>query len=421
MGKKNMRIAIIALGTRGDVQPAVALGKGLRAAGHTARVIASQSFQDWIEREGLEFGCVRTDIQAMMSSEGGKDWVESGQDPRKVMQTMSRLVEAHDFEMARDTWTACQGADAIISSFTSDSFAPSIAEKLDVPQLCGMLQPNRPSRSPYTPSSILTSRDSIANRWMGYFVMRLLWNVFRKAVNQLRTETLGLPPMTFNAYVRRARNLPVLNGFSPHVIPPHPDWGEHTHTTGYWFEDDTDWKPPAPLSDFLASGPAPVYIGFGSMSNRNPAKSAEIALEALRRSGQRGIIAAGWGGLNVADLPVDVLAIESAPHGWLFPHCAAVVHHGGAGTTAAGLRAGVPSVIIPHFADQPFWGRRVYQLGAGPKPIPRAKLNADHLTAAIQEAVSSTAMRERAAELGAAIRAEHGVANAVRAIECYLN
>jgi len=203
--------------------------------------------------------------------------------------------------------------------------------------------------------------------------------------------------------------------YSPAVVPRPPDWSEHAHVTGYWFLDHLpDWQPPHDLVDFLESGPPPVYVGFGSMTSRDPEKTSRIVLDALRQSGQRGVIATGWGGLSQSGLPGEVFVTEAVPHDWLFPRMAAVAHHGGAGTTGAGLRAGVPSIIIPVTDDQPFWGRRVNALGAGPAPIPRKRLTAERLAHAISVAVTDDSIRKRAAELGETIRAEDGVGNAVR-------
>jgi UDP:flavonoid glycosyltransferase YjiC (YdhE family) len=212
--------------------------------------------------------------------------------------------------------------------------------------------------------------------------------------------------------------MPILYGFSPSVIAPPPDWRGNVHVTGYWYlEAAPDWTPSPALIDFLNSGPPPVYIGFGSMSNRNPEEMAGLVIEALKRSKQRGILLSGWSGLRSSDLPDSMLMLDSVPHSWLFEHVAAVVHHGGAGTTAAGLRAGAPSVIIPFFGDQPFWGRRVAQLGVGPEPIPRKRLTVDRLTHAIQRAVTDKHMCSNAARLGARIRGEDGVARAVEIIQ----
>jgi UDP:flavonoid glycosyltransferase YjiC (YdhE family) len=210
---------------------------------------------------------------------------------------------------------------------------------------------------------------------------------------------------------------PSLYAFSPLVAPPPRDWPDWIRVTGYWFlEPPEDWQPQPELLDFLDAGPPPVYIGFGSMTNRKPTESAELALEALKKSGQRGILLRGWGGLTKEDLPKDVFVLDAIPHLWLFPRMAAVIHHGGAGTTGVGLRSGVPSVVVPHFADQPFWGERVHTLGVGPRPIPRWRLTASGLAKAIRRAVEDGEMHSRAALLGEQLRAEQGVQRAVEII-----
>ena len=207
---------------------------------------------------------------------------------------------------------------------------------------------------------------------------------------------------------------PGLYAFSSLVVPRPKDWPEWIHVTGYWFlQPSQNWEPPDGLMEFLDAGSPPVYIGFGSMTNRKPEEGVEIALEALQESGQRGILLRGWGGMSPDDLPKNVFLLDSIPHTWLFPRMSAVVHHGGAGTTGAGLRSGVPSIVVPHFADQPYWGERVQKLGVGPAPIARWRLTAGSLAKAIRRAVEDTGMRERAAKLGAAIRAETGAQNAV--------
>jgi UDP:flavonoid glycosyltransferase YjiC (YdhE family) len=267
------------------------------------------------------------------------------------------------------------------------------------------------------PPSLL---GSLPNRPSYQIARQMMWQAFRSADKAARREVLDLPAAPFfgpfNA--EPVRGQPILYGYSPAVITPPADWGADVHVTGYWFLDPADdWSPDPALADFLAAGPSPVYVGFGSMSSRNPEATANLILDALARTGQRGIIHAGWGGLQRADLPGSVLMIEGAPFSWLFPRVAAVVHHGGAGTTSAGLRAGVPSVVVPFFGDQPFWGQRVADLGVGPAPIPRKKLTAERLAGAIRIAVTDEVMRGRAVELGAKIRAEDGIARAVAVVE----
>jgi len=248
----------------------------------------------------------------------------------------------------------------------------------------------------------------------------MMWQTFRSADSQARRRILGIPPASFWGPFEsfNSGGATLLYGFSRHVIPVPADWGQSMHVTGFWpLESPTGWEPPAGLREFLQAGPPPVYIGFGSMVNRRPEEATEMVLQALAESGQRGIISAGWGGLNTERLPKSVFPVGSIPHEWLFPRMAAIVHHGGAGTTAAGLRAGVPAVVTPFFGDQPFWGARIRSLGVGPSPIPRTRLNAVNLARAISAAVTEKGMAERAARLGDKIRSEDGIARAVEILE----
>jgi sterol 3beta-glucosyltransferase len=216
--------------------------------------------------------------------------------------------------------------------------------------------------------------------------------------------------------------VPFLNAWSEHVVPNPPDWPADVATVGYWFLDrPDDWAPSPALAAFLDSGPPPVYIGFGSMAARHPERTSQTVLRAIRQTGQRALLARGWGGIDAQDVPEFVFLLDEAPHDWLFPRCVAVVHHGGAGTTAASLRAGRPSVICPFFGDQPFWGRRVHALGAGPAPIRQKKLTADQLAAAIRVAIGDDRVRRRAAEIGRAIRAEDGIGRATRHLQRIAN
>jgi sterol 3beta-glucosyltransferase len=244
---------------------------------------------------------------------------------------------------------------------------------------------------------------------------------FAGMVNKWRQTTLGLPARSrlANDMVQpNGRPTPTLYAYSPHVVPTPSDWPDTTCASGYWFLDAAaDWQPPAGLAAFLQAGPPPVYIGFGSMVGQSPEKLGQIAIAALQKSGQRGLLASGLGGLQASDLPDTIFMLASAPHDWLLPQVAAVVHHGGSGTTGAGLRAGKPTVICPFIADQPFWGARVQQLGVGPAPIPQKKLTVENLAAAIETAVTNKPMQAKAAELGKKIRSEDGVQTAVNFIE----
>jgi sterol 3beta-glucosyltransferase len=210
----------------------------------------------------------------------------------------------------------------------------------------------------------------------------------------------------------------LLGAYSSKVIPQPPDWRESVHITGYWLPDARmEWQPSPELMAFLDAGDPPVYIGFGSMAGEHPEHLAKVVLEAIAKSGQRGLMLTGWGGLHADLIPDNVFMADSAPHSWLFPRMAAVVHHGGAGTTGEGLRAGVPAVIV-HFAfDQPFWGARIKAMGLGPDPIPQKNLNADRLANAIRIAVTDAGMNQRAKSYGETIRGEDVLGKAVEVIK----
>ena len=268
---------------------------------------------------------------------------------------------------------------------------------------------------------MLPGRNSFINRLSGYIGEYFLWWIFKDVTNQFRTR-LGLKPFTYGEFVRRWNNIPLFYGTSPLLLPRDPNWHDDIYVTGYWYlNQHSDWQPPRDLCDFLEAGPPPVYIGFGSMSNRNPEATTQLMVEALQQSRQRGIIYTGWAGLNTDDLPDDIFLLDGAPHDWLFPRMAGVVHHGGAGTTAAGLRAGVPTTVVSHMADQPYWGRRVHELGVGTSLIRRHELTTERLAAAISQMATDTTMQQKAAELGHHIRQEDGVSNAVRAFDAILS
>jgi sterol 3beta-glucosyltransferase len=261
-------------------------------------------------------------------------------------------------------------------------------------------------------------------KWFNKFTYQLIHKGYRaydKVVNDFRQVTLGLDKLPKNAsplHMTNGEPIPVLHAYSEHVWPRPLDWPETAHITGYWFLDNLEqWQPPVELADFLENGEPPVYVGFGSMAGRDPQRMAEIVIAALQKAGARGIIATGWGGLDASNLPENIFKIESVPHEWLFPRVTAAVHHGGAGTTAAGLRAGRPTIVCPFLVDQPYWGARVHALGVGSQPIPQKKLNAENLSEAITEVLNSASIREKAQALGEQLRAEDGVGQAVRLLE----
>ncbi|MDZ4763071.1 MAG: glycosyltransferase [Chloroflexota bacterium] len=413
-----MKIAIAASGTRGDVQPYVALGKGLHAAGYSVRVLTSDDFAGLVTDAGLEFCSTGASIEGMLQSKEWRDAMESG-NFLKILARMTSETKRRAQDLAQNMPDLFAGADLILAGMGGLGGSFSIAEKLNLPVIQADVFPITPTRmfpSPLTPTLPF---GGLLNGLSFRAMRQMLWQTTRAADVTTR-RALGLPAASFWGPFRslQARRVPVLYGYSNHVLPRPNDWDALNHVTGYWFLDaPADWVAPQGLTDFLRAGAPPVYIGFGSMGNRNPEATTQIALKALALSGQRGVLASGWGGLSQADLPANVHMIASVPHSWLFPQMAAVVHHGGAGTTAAGLRAGVPTTVVPFFGDQPFWGQRVAALGVGSAPIPKRRLTAERLSAAITQMVSDQALRQRAADLGEHIRAEDGIADAVEQIE----
>jgi UDP:flavonoid glycosyltransferase YjiC (YdhE family) len=415
-----MRIAIIALGSRGDVQPYVALGKGLQDAGHEVRLVTHEDFAALAAAHGLDCYTVRGSVQAVAESEEMRALLAKGNFLAITARTAKEAKRAVR-HWAEDGLAACRGVELLIAGIGGLFIGLALAEKLDVPLMQAHLVPFTPTGDfPGVLLPVALPRlGAGANRLSHHLVRQVMWQGSRAADNLARREVLHLPPAPLSGPFNnaRGRQLPVLYGFSSTVIPRPADWDGNTHVTGYWFLDSpADWTPLPALSAFLEDGPPPVYVGFGSMSSRQPEETADLVLRALAETGQRAVMLTGWAGLRKDNLPDSIHMVDAVPHDWLFPRVAAVVHHGGVGTTAAGLRAGVPSILVPFFADQPFWAGRVRALGVGPDAIPRRELTAGRLAQALHTAVADEALRRRAAEVGALIRAEDGVGRAVALI-----
>lgn len=424
-----MRIALIALGSRGDVQPYVALGAGLHRAGHTVRIITHQNYAELVQAQGPEFWPVSGNVQDVAETEEMRALIEKG-NFLAISRAMAREAQRATLRWAQEGLDGCRGMDMLVSGIGGLFVGLALAEKLDIAFIQAHVTPFTPTADfpgALAPSSLPRLGGAI-NRLSHHLTRQMMWQPFRSADASMRQQVLGLAPPSFWGPFGddRLRRSPTLYGFSPAVIPKPADWGEDVHVTGYWvLEAEADWNPPAKLVNFLEQGPPPVFIGFGSMAQRKPQETTDIILQALAQTKQRGVIQSGWAGLRRGEVsspvsspgPADVIVIDSIPHTWLFPRMAAVVHHGGAGTTAAGLRAGVPSVVIPFFGDQPFWGRRVQELGIGPAPIPRSRLTAERLAQAIGAATSDQTMRKRSAEIGATIQSEDGIGRAVSIIQ----
>jgi UDP:flavonoid glycosyltransferase YjiC (YdhE family) len=416
-----MKITIFAAGSRGDIQPCANLGRGLQQAGYQVRLAAPENFASFVQEHGVDFYPLRGDVQQIMASDTGRKFMEkSGANPLQSIRTIRTLIAPVVMSMAEDAHAACRGAQGFICLGVFSAFGGSIAEALGIPILNVEPTPLLPTQAFPAPSwPIQKDLGGVHNILSGRAMLQVVWLWYRPFVNEFRRR-LGLSPYSGVRFYHALRSTPMLSAYSPTILPHPPDWPGSVHITGYFFPDSQPgWQPSPELAAFLADGAPPVYIGFGSMSGSSPERLAGLILEALAKSGQRGILLTGWGGLRAEEAPGNVFVLDAVPHGWLFPRMAAVVHHGGAGTTAEGLRAGVPSVILPFIFDQPFWGARIKALGVGPDPIPQKNLTADRLANAIRRAVTDTGMRQRASSCGAAIRAENGIENAVKIVQQY--
>jgi sterol 3beta-glucosyltransferase len=415
-----MKITMLTVGTRGEVEPLAALGVGLQAAGYQVRVATHPTFEGFIREAGLEFALIDIDIEAHLKSNVFRATLNSSRNPIRSFRNVARSVRPMLWQIATDAWRASQDADAILYTIGGFWFAPHIAEKLHIPAIGTYPYPiGQPTR--FFPNILISPQRNLGgplNRLTHSLFDFLLWIPLRTLINKWRREGLGLSPcgLGYPQQYRRQRQ-PILYGFSPSVVPKPPDWGEHIHITGYWFlKERASWRPPNGLIEFLDAGPPPLYAGFGSAGTQKPRETMALVLEALARTGQRGILLEKSGDWDGVDLPDTVYCIESVPFEWLFPKVSAVIHHGGAGTTATGLQAGIPTITVPSFMDQPFWGQRVADLGVGPLPIPLKRLSVSEVEDAINIVLQDEDMRHRATELGAQLKTEEGIAAAVEVI-----
>ena len=413
MGK---RILILTAGSRGDVQPYVALGKGLQRAGFEVTLGTDPAFQTLVTRYRVRFAPIRAPFADMAQTEAGKAAL-AGKKSFSLKQVKPMLRQMMD-----DAWAVAQQVDPDLVIYHPKPLAGyHIADKLGVPGILAIALPvYSPTRAFVNPVFGGGDYGSLLNRLSYTLFLKAALLPYRGFINRWREEQLGLPPFKDDLTLS-GQAIPKLYAYSPEIVPIPSDWDRSSMVSGYWFLDvDEDWQPPSDLEAFLAQGSAPVYVGFGSMASEDAERTTALVLEAIQQVGTRAILATGWGGLSATNIPDSVYVLKSAPHDWLFPQCAAVVHHGGAGTTGAGLRAGKPTVICPFFGDQPFWGKQVYRLGVGPRPVPQKQLTAERLGQAIGEAIANPDIRQSAESLGQKIRAENGVSKAVGIVERYL-
>jgi UDP:flavonoid glycosyltransferase YjiC (YdhE family) len=404
-----MRVSILTVGSRGDVQPFAAFGRGLQRAGHEVRVCTHPEFRELVRREDLDFAPLAAGaLSRGTESEEGRRWAERQSRWMPTWVGLIRDARSVAHERMRDAAAGCRDAEVIVASNLTQVLGWQLAREHGVPLVRVLLN---------APAYWMSRRT---NRRAAAAVRQGVWLAARPWLNRVRRDALELDPLPLREPIGRLdreRQL-VLYPFSPSVSPKPVGWGDWTEVTGYWFLDaHVDPEPPEDLRAFVEAGPPPVCLGFGTQLDPDPVATTRMMVDALRGAGRRGVLLRRRDALAGVDLADDVYALERVPHDWLFPRCAAVVHHAAAGTTATVLRSGVPSVPVPHNADQFTWARRLAELRVSPPPIPRRKLSRERLEPALIGATTSHILRERARALAARIRAEDGVAAAVSAFE----
>lgn len=416
-----MRLTLLTLGTRGDVQPMIALGAGLSRAGHQVRVATHDNFAALATSHGLEFRTLASDPARIMESVAPPGVEQEGALARfrHVGKVMAHMMHEALVNMRR----ACEGSDAIVANPVAIFTGPDAVAIPRIPYILALLQPGVKSRripsvlAPEWPFGDLPGRG-LYNELTYSVTDVAMWALMSRTVNTARARAVGLPPLREPQIgAHRRRGDPMIVGVSTHVVPPPEETPPNYHVTGYWFlPAGAEYQPPPELAAFLDAGPPPLCVGFGSASGKEVADGYRMIVDMARRNRWRTVLLTGWGQLEGCDLPDHVIAVREAAHEWLLPRVAAFVHHGGAGAAAAALRAGVPAVIVPYGVDARFWASRVHELGAGPRPVGLGG-RARWTEAAIEEALHSPRIRAAAQEIGALIRSEDGVSRAVEIIE----
>jgi sterol 3beta-glucosyltransferase len=409
------RIALLTYGTRGDVEPFIALAAGLQRAGYRPRLAAPGVFAPLAQDHGVPFQPLPGDPAQLakdMVAMAGTSW------PRMVV-SVSRFVAPLAAQVSRIAIECAAGADIIVHSFLMTQSGYEIARLQGIPSVSAQFFP---VFAPTTSFPAVVFPDlrlgGLYRRLTHVFVTQVFWHGSRLLYGRVRRAEPTLPGLSGWPFSAPGPMRPkIAFAFSRHVIPPPSDWAGVAEVTGYWpLNAPAGWRPPIDLDRFLDSGPPPIFIGLGSGGSAEGGAWIEAARIALQECGARGILDLGSNDGTTHPLPSTIFAVRGLPHAWLFPRVAAVVHHGGAGTTGAGLMAGRPTAVVPTTSDQPFWGRRVQSLGVGPRPIPVRRLTADKLAQSISAVITDPDMQARAKQLGERIRAEDGIGTTVRLV-----
>lgn len=421
-----MHLVIVTSGSRGDVQPYLALALRAMRGGHRVTLATHAVFQPWIESHGVAFRSLHGNPQEMLSAPGARAWLSDGSRGgmlrfvREFGRAFAGLIDGLLMDLAAVT----ADADLIVHGAVCMA-AAQLQEVRGTPVMGGWLAPLTPTQAfPAAGLAYRTGGSAWDRRrnWLTHLAgEQLLWQPSRAAVNKWRRHSLQAPPVSYFGpfAAQRTPAYPVAYAYSPAVLPGPADWPTWIAPTGWWFLEEPAYMPPPALQRFLDAGEAPVTVGFGSMTPQDGEWLTRIVLDACERAETRVILLQGWGSLGATSLPAWAHVEREAPHAWLYPRSRAVVHHGGAGTTGAGVRSGTPSLIVPLGFDQQFWGTRLHALGVSPPPIRRRDLTVESLAAALRTARTDSRMRAAASALGAVVSAEDGTGVALARIEAH--
>ncbi|NUR14734.1 MAG: glycosyltransferase family 1 protein [Dermatophilaceae bacterium] len=423
-----MRVLLLGMGSRGDVQPLVALGERLRRGGYAVSLAAPADLGHVVAGSGVDFEPFSFDLEGPLRDGLGRDSLRgSGRHQVREARLMRKVMAERGAALADDVTRLVDGADAVVSGALTFDLVDSLLVGSQKPHVYAIFAPVWPSAHGESVAlGLLPHRRSPLNLWWSSLAGRVALDLFRPAGDLVRSRK-GLPRRTFRTYSAAASGTPTLLGASPAVVPRAGDWPPAVRQTGFWFRDTPTGDSNGvgdELEDFLGRDGPPAYVGFGSMPTPDPDAVVHGVVDVLESLGLRGIVSEGLAGLSLErlgrDLPPHVLGVGPTPHDELFPRCSVVVHHGGAGTTAAAVRAGVPQVVVPHAADQPYWGRRMADLGVAAPPIARKDLTPARLRAALVVALSPEA-RRAAYLLGERVRSEDGAGDAAWLVDAYLS
>jgi sterol 3beta-glucosyltransferase len=408
-------ITILCAGSRGDFQPYLALAMELKKLGKDVRITGMREFKSFIENYGIDFYPIQADFKSLNVDEKMLKEAQTADNPLKMLLTFNKMKK-YGVSIANEFYATCEGSELIIyhPGCTLGYFA---AERLGIPSILASPFPMHKTKEQTSVIQYGRIKPTPFKNIISYHMLQgMLWLASKSSVTGFWKERFGCKPKGFGKPYERhtSKQNPAVISCSNFVFDRPSDWNENIHQSGYWFvEEKTDYVPSKELSDFLSSGEKPVYIGFGSVFHADQKDAmSKLIVDALTKSGKRGIIC-GMG--EIDNLPSNVIAINSIPHSWLFERVSAVCHHGGAGTTAAGFMAGVPSIIIPFSNDQFAWAHRAYDLGVGSEPIPAKTLTSDNLAAAIHFAFHDT-IKAKAKTLAKNIATENGAFDCAKVI-----